>query len=864
MADAAPVEGEQMEKDLARPAPDQTDRKVTDSMLVSLSNPDQWVTIGRNSEMSFASVDRSLQRQELKTYMGERAVILPESHEFTQMARRVSERLGIPEDTEFLAMDTEDFNAFFHPESRTVGFTRGFFRYFIERGLDVSEDHVAALLGHELEHAHVAGDDWLDKVKLSYLERALNMQNHAEEYRADAEAMSRLSRADYNPRAVVELLRAMPLIHGRNDLGHPEQIDRVRKLEDRLADDEHPLSNTSKPLTPLSQDLLTWFVQDSDVYNRTERLLHSSSAQLDQALASAETQPQFWEIFQIKRHVDKVEAAKALVDQEDPQIEQLAIKLMVLDAFTGKAELFVGREVVSIDSGVNNSIGSEEGGVSSEEHTKIFSTGNPFSEDYKVTSLLVAQGFRNTIPAGLEPGFSLESSKANLEEVFKLVDKVIQARFYLLESMDLSDDERRYFAQLRSCYEDGNAYEGLFLTLYSSLDLKLQTEKQEEAIRASDERGRRRPDSTDVALIDLQNPQERQRVLDQIKFAIAHHFIEVPEASEKIINKLSSTISHDTRLKEQEAAIIASAMLREESAAAWVDYLKQQDKESLKEIMGKVQDVHEKFKRPLFSPIRKFHNSYEKSSRPDDEDFSWSSFASGIEFGIDASGLEVIKMLAARELYLRGYPPDYNLDFNTHLPPTQINLTREEWNLIVKGHATHGIDYERSEWALMKYIEQIQRGETPDPEVVEYARKYGGVSHKTSLTAEQIQIMIKHSLWENERLQQMVVEVLDNWFDTRKVTDGKLADLSEQDRKEILTTLREAYVLFRNNPVDESKLGWGKKPNADKVASGLLDVLIQDITSRGIFLKDASMQALRQISTEGIFLNYLSMGHKSL
>lgn len=91
------------------------------------------------------------QRQKLRSYIERKGNILPGNHEFTQLVQRVSERLGVPEQTELMVLDTEELDAFFHPESRTVAFTRGFARYFLEQGLPLTEDHIAAVLGHELE-----------------------------------------------------------------------------------------------------------------------------------------------------------------------------------------------------------------------------------------------------------------------------------------------------------------------------------------------------------------------------------------------------------------------------------------------------------------------------------------------------------------------------------------------------------------------------------------------------------------------------------------------------------------------------------------------------------------------------------------
>jgi hypothetical protein len=96
---------------------------------------------------------------------------------------------------------------------------------------------------------------------------------------------------------MIETLKAFPLTTGRYDLVHPEQIDRIRKLEDRLADDEHPLPNTTKERTPLDADLLKWLAGDSPFYNHTEELIHKTPEQLQANLLATTSQTEFWTVF---------------------------------------------------------------------------------------------------------------------------------------------------------------------------------------------------------------------------------------------------------------------------------------------------------------------------------------------------------------------------------------------------------------------------------------------------------------------------------------------------------------------------------------------------------------------------------------
>src|SRR4051812_9810020 len=97
--DAATAEGDSV------PAAYQKDSLLSPSMAASLGSRD-WLTIAKNPEMSIADVDRSGSRTILHEMMEKKGSILPPTHEFTQTVRRISERLGVPEDTEILVVDS--------------------------------------------------------------------------------------------------------------------------------------------------------------------------------------------------------------------------------------------------------------------------------------------------------------------------------------------------------------------------------------------------------------------------------------------------------------------------------------------------------------------------------------------------------------------------------------------------------------------------------------------------------------------------------------------------------------------------------------------------------------------------------------
>lgn len=856
------------------PIPDSGGRLSSKSELASLANSSKWLTIAKNSETVFAAVDYSSAREELRSTIEVKGEILPSSHEFTQLIQMVSQRLGIPDQTELAALDTEEADAYFDPNSRTMVFTRGLARYFLDNGLELSEDHIAAVLAHELEHAQVLGEDYVARVKSSFSERLKNVQHHAEEYRADAEAMRRLSKAGYNPKAVIEILRAFGLTSGRSDLGHPEEIDRIRKLEDRLADDEHPLSHTTKEPTPLEKDIINWLSQDSVIYDQTEKLLHSSTGELAQSLQSAETQQQFWDIYRLKRNVDRVAAAKALLRQEDQNLERLAVKLLIHQAFYSN-DPFVEGKSTKLDAMLVKSLASEYGGISAEERSLMSQTMEPFFLANKIPPLFKSSGFRDEVATEIPTGLPIITLPAEISEVERIVDTAIRERFNLLSTKTLSEDEQKFYTELRGCYQTGQINSDLLLTIYSSLDLKHQTALHQEASQRYQARGLRDSEKSTVGLIDLRNATGRDQIMAQIKFALASSFVKVPQVSDEDIKILGSTIAHDTGLNAQEVGILATTILKSETAHSWVDYLQTQNKDSLKRIIQGVKFLEERESELRFSPIRSFHQSYLACANQMSSTERWRSFASAGDYGLDASGLRAIRMLAAREFYLKGYPQGFRYDFYHRLPPGQINLTMEEWDLAVEGHANYTMADERAEWALVRYIDQIKQG-VINPELTEYAQKYAGVSNSTSLSIEQIQAMMDHSLWEPDRLQRMVFKTIQNWTEARKFPEGKpdvyfpdfkLPHLSQQDRKEILSILRNAYKIFKDNPIDSKQVKkhyYEERPRPEQIGSLLLDVLIQDIEATSIPIKEATLQALRQLTAEGVLLNYDSISAETI
>lgn len=810
--------------------------KVSDNLTPKVLVSESKV---RNFELTSSENGKySKEKKELRSYLEGMGEILPSDHKFTQLVQKVSEKLGVPEQTELMAIDTEDINAFYDPQSKTIVFTRGMCKFFLNQGLDLKEDHIAAVLGHELEHAEVIGDEYVSKIKGSFLERLKSMQRHAEEYRADAEAMGRLSKAGYNPNAVIEILKTTSLTHGRGELAHPEEIERIRKLEDRLADDEHPLSNTSKERTPLDKEMSAWFNGNSDVYSQTEELIHSSSDVLAQKLQKAKTQKEFWEIYDLKKHIDKISAAKTLTVEENQNLERLAVKLMVYEAFCGK-EPFVNGQPIRVNPLINNSLINEEGGISKEEHAKVFHMYDSFSEGSNITRLFKSSEFRQSVPQELPLDISLDSARADIVSIEGLVDKAIKGRLGLVSTKPLSEDEKMFYDGLKNCSESGQASQDLLLTLYSSLDLQHQTSLQQASSQQNQERGLRSADTNNSNLLNLRDVNVRTKVLDQIKFALASRLIKGTEPSSEIINLFEKTICHDTGLSQGEAGILAKTIFERKDASRWAEYLRMQSKESLKRITKDVQVLDEGYKKDLkFSPFRSFHQSYLTSESQIKSSEPWSIYASGGEYGLDAHGLTVLKMLPGNVLYRKGWPTQFDNAWKKP-SPAEINLSLDEWDAVVEGHGDHGAESTRDIFVLKQYVAKLKNKELISEELRKHLKSPSfGAYASESLDAKELSLLIENSPWDLENLKKNIGV---------GIAHLPYGSDNPEARKEILKTLKLSYELFKDEKDTASK--------AHSISSRMLKILTQEFES-GLPQNEALKKAIIHLSDQNVSLDY--------
>jgi len=798
----------------------------------------------KKPEIVFNAVDTNTERQKLRTSVEKRGFTLPETHELSQLIKKVSERLGVPSGTEFIIQDSEEVDAFFHPNSKIIGFSRGFCRFLLERNLPLTEDHIAAVLSHEIEHAEVLGDEYVSKVESSFTERLKGFQHHAEEYRADAQGMERLARGGYNPKAMIEMLKALPLTTGRYDLGHPEQIDRIRKLEDRLADDEHPLPNTSKERTTLDADLLKWLAGDSPFYNHTEELIHETPEQLQANLLATTSQTEFWTTYEAQHHIERVGLAKDIVAQNSTAVSRLTQKLMILEAF-GVSTIFQGGKAIEKSNDIHN--------VWHHEKWRKDEGGNNYLLSGVISNSLQPDGTKRAIASSeFRAGISrynpqqttVDQTIGKITDYEGKLDIVLTSIFQQLESTQLPAEQQQFVAQLKKCWENGQITDDLFMTVFSQFDKTYQTGQHQEASDERAKKGLRAPDQRTENLFDLSDQKTKDQILDRVKLDLTLSMLEgLPDPQPEVITHLTSVIVKDTGLSPEASTIVAETMLLGKDGHPWADYLKAQERKALTPVIRSAQALTERGNLPL-SPLRSLHHSYRSSLA----EISWKKrYAPGGEFNIDAGGLKVLKMLPGMDLYKRGWPVD-------HLPgwkrpnAMSVNLSLEEWNAVVDGEGDYGAWSERDIWVLRQYIQRIQSGLPVEEALKTQTENLVYASSASGLTAQELKVLIEHNPWHNDKLQRYL---------NAGITNLPHQAATSEERKDILTTLHMAYDLYNDHPLKRTKEDeFWHISTPTNISSHMLDVLVQENASTGIPRPDALTKSIKELSEQGVGLLY--------
>lgn len=740
--------------------------------VASLAHPSKWITLAKNSDLAVTAVDYSPQREQLKSGLEKQAEILPQTHEFSQLVQRASGKLGIPGQTEVATVDTDEMIAFFDPRSRTIVFSRGFARHLQEElpkaGIQFSEDHIAAVIAHELEHAEVLGDDYVKKLDKSFWERLKASFSHAEEYRADAAGMRRLARAKYNPNAMIEIFKSFSLTMGRDDISHPEIIDRIRKLEDELADDEHPIPNTTKDRQPITDSsLLKWISQDSEIYKMTETVIAKPMEEIDQMLMQSKNQKEFWDIQVLKEHVERVGVAKGAIEEQKELYDRIAKKVVICNALCQRTYVVDGREErIELREDQAWYTREQELGYRPEGDMPSHDIANTWTQMIRAEEALkeanASHEFRDLIKPITPPLDTVRTQAVLLQDFERFLDHVCQDGFALLAAQNINEPERKFLEEAASCYGTNQITENVMRTAYLKLDKTRNQQRHQERVEEDRARGMRDQADFTESSIDFTDSHIRDQIIDQIKVGIAVDYIgDFYQPNERTINHLAGLIATETGLPPNLALSTAKSYMSLSYGGwmaddEWTNALSQRDKDFYLRALSAFDqlDFGDGIK---LSPRRSIHKALSTSigAKPNE--------LGGVTAQIkEMLGQEIYDMATTHPL-ADIMKKELGSPHPTVVRYDNVNLPLEDWLILGKVDNKQFAEL-RAIGFIYCYIKQIEAGQTPNQRLtaeLSKIREWPKWAKKYFIPATDMELLMKNSPWPQDQLKELVDGYLD-------------------------------------------------------------------------------------------------------
>ncbi|MCA9371198.1 MAG: hypothetical protein KC680_04525, partial [Candidatus Peregrinibacteria bacterium] len=656
-------------------------------------------------------------RENLRAQLEKSGEILPPEHPASQFLMRVTNRLGKPDDIAVICLDSEAWMAGYEPSSRTVVVSREFLRTVVKSIPDASEDHVAAVLAHELEHRHADVKEW-EKAKKPFTNPTAYFSanfNHSEELRADAEGMEQLARTGYDPMAMIEMLdKVLGVGSGRGDRAHPETIDRIRHLENRLADDEHPIANIGKEHTPFDPELLNWIEQKSEVYDKTDELLSMNDEQLADALGSAETVEEFWTVLKVIKHREAVGEAKAIAGED--RLRGLYTNMIALEALESLCKCKVLNFEGDTDSELRKTEWARalnDAANKTQSPYKIRLESSVGLNDVLASSGHVERALRSASDREKTDTHELSSAdRERLSEDLAKAEAYVQEKLQQLlsaaEEQQLPPREQHFLEHIKQTLESGQISPEILRAVYAGYDQEYVQQKRAKEDTERSERGMRGHDTAREPLTrDLRNPDVRERLEKDLELTVALHFAGKPEVSEEMVANLQNLLEKQHNLDSQSASALSRILLEGGSTQEWEQFTKAQSNDVLVRIIDALDHLPQSgFMR--ISPVRRSHDAYKASEENLPLVHSATHRGGSVRYRdysfTDYSGVEAMQYIAGWELLSRGHPDGHLESQKQFLPPDQVTLSPAEWKAVTNA-GVRGTESLMTTKAIQTFVE---------------------------------------------------------------------------------------------------------------------------------------------------------------
>ncbi len=829
-------------------------------------------------------VARSRHDQQLAS-MGE---IMPESHPVVSYVASLVSKLVYPAGVETLCVDTEQFLGYFHPNANRIVISRGLLRHLKLNIKEFSSDHIGAVLAHEKQHA--LAEEVTPVKNLDNGEAYLATHSPSEELRADAEGMEDMARAGFNPKAMREMLISFGLTGGRYDMAHPEILDRVHHLDNRFADDEHPVTRTAQPYQVIPAAVLKWCGELSSVYDETENLLASSAIALGHELQSADSLDRFNKVLKVKRHKEALAGLKYAA--EDLKVAELWTDSVLGRAANNLVELFKEAKSskddhrVWIDSLVEKNIDKLL------EHLKLTDIELPKPQEIdnieaRVDSHHIQVGLRalpfqsneSTIPLVADKQAVFDSGIALSTELYhnylgQLLDKLSLAEDDPDLTALLIDGQPwgAYLKKLKEAFRIRAISDELLKAIYQGLDTAYVEDQRRKKDSTLAKSGRRASEKSKLTW-DLNDPAVLAELKTAGKLSVANYYVSSPGEEQEIERKFQSLLVSELDCDPLTAEKLTAWRFGKMDMPGWQAYLKTLARDNLVRVIADVERFQNKNTTILkTSPLRELHVAFSISEGNNYGNGEIQPLSTNYQHhfrggGVDnmGHGLDALSYQVAWEIYSRAYPADYFETFVSYKRPNELDITDDEWVTI--GSFQHSPMFEEFRYhALQKFLkvggDPKLMGQPAWQALVEHGGFPLSYDHEPQLVWAEIAAFIKISPWSAEETQEHLREFLSS-----SQVGGDLSSI--KDKGSVSSFLKDMYRLSVDHPIatasprnrtDISPLSIANKildisvaieREKDKTAS--LVTIIEDVVAQGVelsfkYLSKYLLQEIAQLS----------------
>lgn len=772
-------------------------------------------------------------RQQLRLELQKNGTILPEDHPTTRLLRRVAQQLGLPDGIEIVCVDTEESFQGYHPTARQIVTSREFLRFLAERIPNASEDHLAAYLAHELQHRFANMKDW--KAQRSSVEAYLNAQcNQAEELRADAEGMETMAHAGYDPKAMPELLESGWGLKTRGDKAHPDNIDRIRHLQKRFANDEHPIPNIGKTRTPLDQTVRDWSIQKSEVYSRMDHLLSLNGEGLRAEITAARTPEEVKTLAEIQRNRTAVGRGKALLSE--PKVHASAVKKIALEALT------------RLSTGKLRTVGGASGNALKNTKRRPPATLNADPNVLRIRDMVdqVTSTHNRTIAArtfreGIESEPLTEADRSRIERDLRTLEESLDTQLATLlgavQSETLPSAERDFLQRIQHSLQSGDIDPAVFCEVYAEHDLAYRQQQLAKSNAEAQQAGRRGSTlPTDQVIQDLRDPAVRQAFQRDVELQLAIRLSGSVAFDPATINHLSLLLQQREHLDAGTANILSTFLLQGIPIEQWAQSFQGKSNAELLALLPVIDRLSAGQSLPI-SKVRKRHAAYAASiSQFTETKISTECrdrASQDMNYGLDALRYEV-----CWEILRRGSPPKEQWNNRSYPSLDQLRLTPEEFDALAHG------PFRGSGMRDMYKIRALQEFQNASGDFSKlhpaFQRAMQEMDSNWPLgfkpTPELILLLIEHNPWSPEQLQYKVSTSIQEMMNSRNGSNQdillrclqglrKLAKDSPAKGTDYFGSFFAHQEGSLNEKIMDIRTGEGKKP---------IQELLADFASEGL------------------------------